>query len=105
MANKLTNKRDVPFELCFKYPLQRGFTFKELSQNDNRDLQRFLDKVSQMTVQQVDLLYARKPDKNDSYNGEQVFHYEVTDRFRIHVIIEEGYYKIVRLDPNHLVHN
>ena len=69
-----------------------------------KELQGFLDKVSRMTVQQVDSLYARKPDKTDTFDGEQVYHYEVTDSFRIHVIIEEGYYKIIRLDPNHRVH-
>ena len=104
MAKRLTNKRDVPFELCFKYPLQSGYAFKELSLANNKELQGFLDKVSHMTVQQVDSLFARKPDKTDTYNGEQVYHYEVTDSFRIHVIIEEGYYKIIRLDPHHRVH-
>lgn len=104
MANKLTNNRDVRFELCFKYPLQHGFTFKELTLQNNKELQRFLDKVSNMTVQQVDESFARKPDKTDTFNGDQVYHYSVTDSFRIHVIIEDGYYKIIRLDPNHNVH-
>ncbi len=104
MANKLTNNRDVRFELCFKYPLQRGFTFRELSVQNNKEFQRFLDKVSNMTVRQVDESFARKPDKTDTFNGDQVYHYSVTDSFRIHVIIEDGYYKIIRLDPNHNVH-
>ena len=34
----------------------------------------------------------------------QVYHYEVTEAFRIHVVIESGYYKIIRLDPRHKVH-
>lgn len=104
MAKILTNQRDVPFELCFKYPLEKGYTFKELSKQNNKELQNFLDKVSKMTVQQVDQLYARKPDKKDSYKGMQVYHYEVGESFRIHVVIEAGYYKIIRLDPNHKVH-
>ena len=29
MAKILTNQRDVPFELSFKYPLEKGYTFKE----------------------------------------------------------------------------
>ena len=57
-----------------------------------------------MTVQQVDQAYARKPDKNDTYNGLQVYHYAVTDSFRIHVVNEAGRYKIIRLDPHHKVH-
>ena len=104
MAKILTNQRDVPFELVFKYPLERGYTFKELTQKNNKELQNFLDKVSKMTVQQVDTLFARKPDKNDDFHGMQVYNYEVTESFRIHVVIEAGYYKIIRLDPNHKVH-
>lgn len=102
---KLTNQRDVPFELCLKYPLEKGFTFNELSKGNVKELQSFLNKVSRMTVQQVDQLYSCQPDKNDKYNGMQVYHYEVTKAFRIHVVIEEGYYKIIRLDPCHKVHN
>lgn len=104
MAKKLTNSREVPFELCFKYPLENGFTFKELTKENIREFQVFLDKVSKMTVQQVDMAFSRKPDTNDTFQGMQVFHYEVTRSFRIHVVIESGYYKIIRLDPRHKVH-
>ena len=57
-----------------------------------------------MDISQVDKLYARKPDKQDTYNGKQIYHYAITDSFRIHVIIEDGYYKVIRIDPNHNIH-
>ena len=101
---KLTNARDVPFEICFKYPLEKGFTFQELSKQNIKEFQSFLNKVSRMTVSQVDSQFARKPDKNDSFQGMQVYHYEVSPVFRIHVVLEAGYYKIIRLDPKHKVH-
>lgn len=103
---KLTQKRnrEVPFELCFKYPLENGYTFKELSQKNVKQFQTFLSKVSRMTVTQVDKAFSRKPDNDDIYKDMQVYHYEVTPSFRIHVVIEAGYYKIIRLDPNHKVH-
>lgn len=50
----LTNKRDVPFILGFRYPLEKKFTLTELEKRNNKELQGFLDKVSQMSVQQVD---------------------------------------------------
>lgn len=100
----LTKKRDVPFILCFKYELEKGYTFKELEKKNNRELQNFLDKVAKMNVQQVDSSFARKPDGEDTYKGSQVYHYAVTNSFRIHVINEEGRYIILRLDPNHKVH-
>ena len=102
---KLTNNRDVCFELCFKYPLERDYTLVNLNKRNIKELQNFLDKVSRMTVDQVDHSYSRKPDSNDSYNGLQVYHYAITDTFRIHVVNEAGYYKIIRLDPNHRVHS
>lgn len=101
----LTQKRDIPFILCFKYPLEKGYTLNELSQQNIKDFQRFLDKVSHMTVQQVDELYSRRPDKTDSYNGQQVYHYGIKDDFRIHVVCEEARYKMIRIDPNHKYHN
>jgi len=104
MSRKLTDRTDAPFELCFKYPLIKGFTFRELTKQNNKELQGFLDKVAKLSANDVDRLYARKPDKNDKYNKQQVYHYAVTDSFRIHVIIEEGMYKVIRLDPNHRKH-
>ena len=100
----LTNNRDVPFVLCFKYPLEKKYTFTELEKQNNKELQSFLDKVSRMTVQQVDTVFSRKPDKSDTYNELQVYHYAVTDSFRIHVVNENGRYMVLRLDPNHKVH-
>ncbi len=100
----LTTRRESPFVLCFKYPLEKGYTFKELQKANNKSFQNFLNKVANMTVQQVDMNYARKPDKEDTYKGLQVYHYEVTDTFRIHVVNEEGKYVVIRLDPNHKVH-
>ncbi len=101
---KLTNKVDAPFELCFKYPLENNYTLETLSKRNVNEFQSFLDKVSKMNVQQVDALYSRKPDLNDKYHGMQVYHYEVKKGFRIHVVIEAGYYVIIRFDPNHKFH-
>ena len=101
----LTDSIDVGFELCLKYPLLKGYTFKELSASDNKRFQSFLDKVSRMTVQQVDDTFRRQSDKHDVFLGMQVLHYAVTDSFRIHVVLEAGQYKLIRLDPNHKVHS
>ena len=101
----LTNKREVPFILGFQYPLERKYTLEELEKRNNKELQNFLDKVSRMSVQQVDERYSRKPDKTDVFDGLQVYHYEVSSSFRIHVVNKDGIYFIIRLDPNHRVHS
>jgi len=100
----LTNHRDVQFELSLKYPLENGYTFRTLGQRNIKEFQGFLDKVTKMTVQQVDKVFARPTDKNDFYNKKQVLHYEVNKSFRVHTILEDGRYVIIRIDPNHKKH-
>ena len=101
----LTTKTDVPFVLKFKSPLEKSFTFKEMNQQNNKDFQNFLNKISRMTVQEVDKLFVRPPDKEDIVNGKQVIHYAVTDKFRIHVVMDnDGYFEVIRMDPNHKFH-
>ena len=40
-----------------------------------------------------------------TFDNKPVLHYGVTDAFRIHTVLEEGRYVVIRLDPNHRVHN
>lgn len=69
---------------CFKYPLENVYTFKDLTPENTRQFQAFLNKISQMTVTQVDRAFARKQDKDDTYRGMQGYHYEVTEVFILH---------------------
>ena len=94
----------LPFTLCFKYKLQNGYTFNDLNTAQIKDLQKFLDIVSQLTFQQVEQRYRRKSDPNDTFNGDQVIHYGITQVFRIHGTIENGQFVVLRLDPRHQVH-
>ena len=101
---KLTSNINAPFILGFKYKLESGFTFKELSLDNLKEFQRFLNKIAEQTVTNVDKIYARIPDKNDLFKGKNIRHYLVTGVFRIHVILENGIYQVIRLDPKHKVH-
>lgn len=47
--NRLTNKTAVPFILSFRYPLERGFTFREMTMKHNKEFQSFLDKIGSIT--------------------------------------------------------
>ena len=104
IPNKLTSNIHSPFVLGFKHKLYSGFTFKELTKENLGEFQRFLNKIADQTVTDVDRLYARTPDSNDVAYGKNVRHYLVTDVFRIHVILEDGVYNVLRLDPKHKVH-
>lgn len=103
---KLTQdrNREVPFILCFKYKLQNKYTFKEFKAEHNRVFQAFLDKVSNMTVNDVDKLYLRHPDHQDTFRGLSVQHYTVNEKFRIHGVFENGEFVVLRLDTKHQIH-
>lgn len=104
VPKQLTSNLNAPFVLGFKHQLLSGYTFNEMSQRDIKDFQNFLDRVCKMTVQQVDKTYCRKPDSNDVFQGKRVRHYGPPDGIRIHVVLDEGVYIIIRLDPNHQFH-
>lgn len=102
---KLSSRLDVPFIISFKYPLKNGYTFAEMRPEDNKAFQSFLNKVSNMTFNQVDTAHRKKSDVHDLYNGQQVIHYGVSGTFRIHGVIENSRFKVIRLDPRHKFHS
>lgn len=104
---KLTasERLEVPFVLSFKYPLESGYTFSEMEKDDLKKFQSFLNRVAQMTYNQADRLYRKKPDKTDRFNDQPVIHYEVAQAFRIHGVIENSRFKVIRLDPHHRFHD
>ncbi len=103
-VGQLTARNDVPFKLAFRYKLQNHYTFKDTKPDDLKAFQRFLDKVSAMTFSQVDQLYMHPPDTDDLYNGRQVYHYELSETFRIHGFIEGDSFIAIRIDPKHRFH-
>ena len=101
---RLTDKLNAPFSLCFKYRLANGYTFSELSVQQLREWQNFLDLAAQMTFQDVERRYRRNSDKKDEFQGEQVIHYGIGKVFRIHGVIENGQFVVLRMDPDHKFH-
>ena len=103
--NKLTTKINAPFIVSFKYSLKKGYKLKDLQLCDVQELSRFFDKVAQMDFNQVEQKYRKTSDKKDQYKCQQVIHYQYSNSGRIHGIIEEGRFKVLRIDPNHKFHN
>ena len=103
-TGKLTVSNETRFIVSFRYKLLSGYKFTDLQWKDIKTFQQFLDKTSQMTFNQVETLYHRDDDSKDLYNGEQITHYKVTDSFRIHGVLENSQFVVLRLDPNHRVH-
>ena len=85
----LTSNINAPFILGFRHKLFSGYTFKELTPENLKEWQQFLNKIADQTVSTVDKTFARKPDKDDTAYGKTMRHYEVTSTFRIHVILED----------------
>lgn len=104
-SQKLTRLIYSPFIVSFKYPLEKGFTFCDMEKTDMDVFQAFLDRVCGRTFQDVDSQYKRTTDHNDSFHDQDVIHYGLSNGFRLHGIIENGRFKVIRIDPNHRVHN
>jgi hypothetical protein len=100
----LTTQKPRPFIVSFELKLERGFTFFNLQQQHLKQLQNFLDNVSVMEFGEVEKIYKCKSDKKDTYRSQQIIHFKVADSFRIHGIIIDGRFAVLRLDPNHRVH-
>jgi len=101
-VNKYTEGR---FIISFSRKLENGYRFDDLKQSDLKVLQNFFDIASQLTVQEMDEKYKRQSDKNDILYNEPVIHYGTSERFRIHGTYIEGRFEVLRIDPNHKVHN
>ena len=104
-GQELTNRNKTNFIISFKYKLHNKFNFDKMDINNLKQFQNFLDKVSKMTFNQVDKEFLCTNDKKDTFKGIQIIHYVVNKKFRIHGIIEDGRFKVLRMDPNHDVHN
>lgn len=101
----ISNHLSSPFILCFKYQLHRGYTFDTLTHIHLKEFQRFLNQISAMTFQDVEKNYRRSSDSSDTFEGKQVIHYGFGKRFRIHGVIEEGQFVVLRIDPDHNYHD
>lgn len=103
-SGKLANRAHAPFSITFRHKLLNGYRLSDLKRENYKELQNFLDKVCGVPFNDVDKLYRRKSDDADLYDGEQIIHYEVTGKFRIHGVIENAQFIVLRFDPNHKVH-
>ncbi len=86
--------------------LENGFCFMELQKREVKAFNNFINKTvgGNLTVQEVNHLYGTKPDNNDVIDGHNIYHYKVSKKFRVHGYLNEGYFVLCRIDPNHKVH-
>lgn len=102
----LTNQNEAKFKMSLERSLEKGFCFKDLQKREAKYFNNFINKTvgNNLTVLQVNRQYGRTPDNNDVIDGYKVYHYSVSDKFRIHGYLKEGYFVICRIDPNHKFH-
>lgn len=108
-GQQLARHREVNFAICFSLKLQNGYTFKEMKQNNLRDLHTFISNSVGRTWDEVDKKYKRSTDSNGGYDFEgenhQVYHYGPDNSpFRIHGILLEGFLHVLRIDCKHQYH-
>lgn len=105
----LTTANSLPFTVCLRNKLEKGYDFNCLEKRHLKDLQRFLDKVSGLSITDAEKLYLRpNTDKGDTKRMDdqelQVVHFGVTDKFRLHGYYEGDLFIVCRLDPEHKYH-
>lgn len=92
------------FKMSLERTLEKKFCFDKLQQKDIKTFNSFIERTVGKDFQEVNKRFLRKPDKNDKIDGNSVYHYEVSKKFRIHGYLNEGYFVICRVDPNHKFH-
>ena len=102
---KYNKSTEQPFIISFVRKLEKGYRLDDLEKSDLKTLQNFFDIASQLTVNEMDKKYRRKSDKNDILYDEPVIHYGASETFRIHGIYIEGRFEVLRIDPNHKIHD
>lgn|GEM_PF-1096620 len=102
-SSELTNK-NRPFVVCFKYQLPKEFCFTKLEKRSIKDFQSFLNKISNMTFLDVEKTFKKESDTSDIFHDMPVVHYKVTEDFRLHGVMENWEFCVIRIDPNHKFH-
>ncbi|MDR1150308.1 MAG: hypothetical protein LBJ93_01595 [Clostridiales bacterium] len=104
VPERLTSNIERKFIVSFGRKLQKGFNFEFMEKSDNKKFQKFLDIASGHTVSEMEK-YRQRPDKTDEINGEQIQHYKLSDKFRIHGVFIDERFEVYRIDPKHKFHN
>lgn len=108
--NVLTSKRytSVKFsvKLCGETICKR-YKVNDLQKDDKIRFTNLLGQMLEMNWEDVENKYRRPDDKEDkTKEGIQICHYGKNgDSMRIHGYIDSGMLIIVKVDPNHKVHN
>lgn len=102
----LTSSSNVKFKMSLERSLESGFGFNSLEKREIKEFNNFINKTvgQNLTVQQVNERFGRTPDRTDSIDGCDVYHYKISKKSRIHCYLKDGYFVICRIDPNHKVH-
>ena len=98
------SRKDSPFYLCFSRKLENGYTFESMLPRQLKELDGFIDKYAGKPIELVDKNCFRKPDHHDKVDGNDVSHYKVGYKFRIHGYYLRSIFHVCRIDPNHKMH-
>ena len=109
-ALPLTSRNTVPFYLSINHQLENNYEKKNKKLNKGKlsELHAFIDKAVGKSISDVESLYKRKTDTNDTYGAskKQIIHFGFGKNFRIHGFYNShGYFELCRLDPDHDKHS
>lgn len=106
----LTNQR-VPFRIVIARKLENRYCFTKLEKRNVKEFESFVNKTvgQELTITEVEERFKRNSDTNDCIKIKDIeydiIHFEVTKKHRIHGYFEGKDFILLRIDPNHKVHN
>lgn len=101
----IDNKNNYVKSVSLKFLETNNYGFSTL--NSPQDRKKFDHFIRLVNSNKFDWESRQQTtDKNDKLkNGEQIFHYKITDKFRIHGFQNGERFKLVRIDPKHEFHS
>lgn len=117
MVNKLTNiktkKNDkiltdntkAKFKIYISDLLEKQYSFNNVQSKESHAFCTFLGKTLGKDWDYVIKNYGRETDKTDKKSGQQILHFELNKKGRIHGYLNNGVFVLIRFDPNHNFHD
>lgn len=106
---ELTENKEPKLVISFGLKLENGYDFKKLKSDSLKEFQTILNDSTQLSLDEMENRYGRDLDSDDilEYNGIkfQVLHFgKDRSTFRIHGILADSYFHVIRIDPKHKFH-
>lgn len=95
--------QEINQSVSLKYLDIKDFGFKKMNSTDLKNFDKFITQIQKYGYEGISFEKC-KDDKTDILNGQQIHHFKLSKKFRIHGFMLNGRFKVVRIDPKHEFH-